>query len=397
MDIRYERKANQSFMVIEGEPCEVGYEEQMLRQNEVKILLSFYTIEMNRHIEYWHDITGKQSLRDYLEREGLNPETLRQVVLYLGIAYEELTRYLISQEHLYVSADTVFVKKDGLQVAMFFCYRPYVNMTVQEQLLSLWEYFLTIVDHKMEEFMTMCYEIYDLIMSGCFTMEEIQQRIQSLSQSDVGQVEECQSMPYVEKVQLRRENTEGEEIRPSKYDENKYDEELKVDEELWPTKDLDIRKWIQSICQAVMEKLLSVKSLKDKKKELYLPKKEEEDDLIYQPEEEYDRPTILLHGGELACAGKLLYEGSGEEEDILINKEVFRIGSKEKDNDAVLHSSGVSRYHARILKQGESYFLEDLNSKNGTYVNGKQLNYKEKLKLQSMDQVRFADALYRIV
>jgi pSer/pThr/pTyr-binding forkhead associated (FHA) protein len=99
----------------------------------------------------------------------------------------------------------------------------------------------------------------------------------------------------------------------------------------------------------------------------------------------------------MACAGKLLYEGSGEEEDILINKEVFRIGSKEKDNDAVLHSSGVSRYHARILKQGESYFLEDLNSKNGTYVNGKQLNYKEKLKLQSMDQVRFADALYRIV
>ena len=120
MEIHYERKANQSFMVMEGKAVEQTYEEEMLRQNEIKILLSFYTIEMNRRIQYWYDITGKQSLRDYLEREGLYPENMKEILLYLGIAYEEMTNYLISQEHLYMSADTVFVEQTGNHLGLFF-------------------------------------------------------------------------------------------------------------------------------------------------------------------------------------------------------------------------------------------------------------------------------------
>ncbi|MBQ1901175.1 MAG: FHA domain-containing protein [Lachnospiraceae bacterium] len=382
MEIKYERKANQSFMVMEGEPCDLGYEEQMLRQNEVKILLSFYTIEINRHIEYWHDITGKQSLRDYLEREGLTPEILNQIVLYLGIAYEELTKYLISQQHIYVTADTVFVEQEGRDIALFFCYRPYRNMAVQEQLISLWEFFLTIVDHKMEEFVKLCYELYDVITRGNFTMEGIQERIQEFSQSQNSLPKPNIEQPYVEKVELKRKETE----------DNDMLEELEIEDE--SKENMDVFQILRDAFQTMWK---HIQILKEKNKVKFIPEQEAEDDYIYDPEEDYSRPTVLLHGGEDLCVGKLLYEGSGEEEDIIINKDIFRIGSRDTDNDAVLHSSGVSRHHARILKQGDSYFLEDLNSTNGTFVNGKQLNYKEKLKLEIMDQIRFADALYRVV
>lgn len=382
MEIKYERKANQSFMVMEGEPCDLGYEEQMLRQNEVKILLSFYTIEINRHIEYWHDITGKQSLRDYLEREGLTPEILNQIVLYLGIAYEELTKYLISQQHIYVTADTVFVEQEGRDIALFFCYRPYRNMAVQEQLISLWEFFLTIVDHKMEEFVKLCYELYDVITRGNFTMEGIQERIQEFSQSQNSLPKPNIEQPYVEKVELKRKETE----------DNDMLEELEIEDE--SKENMDVFQILRDAFQTMWK---HIQILKEKNKVKFIPEQEAEDDYICDPEEDYSRPTVLLHGGEDLCVGKLLYEGSGEEEDIIINKDIFRIGSRDTDNDAVLHSSGVSRHHARILKQGDSYFLEDLNSTNGTFVNGKQLNYKEKLKLEIMDQIRFADALYRVV
>lgn len=382
MEIKYERKANQSFMVMEGEPCDLGYEEHMLRQNEVKILLSFYTIEINRHIEYWHDITGKQSLRDYLEREGLTPEILNQIVLYLGIAYEELTKYLISQQHIYVTADTVFVEQEGRDIALFFCYRPYRNMAVQEQLISLWEFFLTIVDHKMEEFVKLCYELYDVITRGNFTMEGIQERIQEFSQSQNSLPKPNIEQPYVEKVELKRKETE----------DNDMLEELEIEDE--SKENMDVFQILRDAFQTMWK---HIQILKEKNKVKFIPEQEAEDDYIYDPEEDYSRPTVLLHGGEDLCVGKLLYEGSGEEEDIIINKDIFRIGSRDTDNDAVLHSSGVSRHHARILKQGDSYFLEDLNSTNGTFVNGKQLNYKEKLKLEIMDQIRFADALYRVV
>ena len=311
MEIKYERKANQSFMVMEGEPCDLGYEEQMLRQNEVKILLSFYTIEINRHIEYWHDITGKQSLRDYLEREGLTPEILNQIVLYLGIAYEELTKYLISQQHIYVTADTVFVEQEGRDIALFFCYRPYRNMAVQEQLISLWEFFLTIVDHKMEEFVKLCYELYDVITRGNFTMEGIQERIQEFSQSQNSLPKPNIEQPYVEKVELKRKETE----------DNDMLEELEIEDE--SKENMDVFQILRDAFQTMWK---HIQILKEKNKVKFIPEQEAEDDYIYDPEEDYSRPTVLLHGGEDLCVGKLLYEGSGEEEDIIINKDIFRIG-----------------------------------------------------------------------
>ncbi len=35
----------------------------------------------------------------------------------------------------------------------------------------------------------------------------------------------------------------------------------------------------------------------------------------------------------------------------------------------------ASQLHARIIKAGEAYLLEDLGSTNGTYVNGNRINY----------------------
>ena len=35
--------------------------------------------------------------------------------------------------------------------------------------------------------------------------------------------------------------------------------------------------------------------------------------------------------------------------------------------------STVSRKHARIEQEGKNYFVVDLNSKNGTYVNGEKI------------------------
>lgn len=43
------------------------------------------------------------------------------------------------------------------------------------------------------------------------------------------------------------------------------------------------------------------------------------------------------------------------------------------------------------------YFLEDLNSSNGTYVGGEPLNYKTKMSLQKNEVVLFADEKFRFI
>ncbi len=44
--------------------------------------------------------------------------------------------------------------------------------------------------------------------------------------------------------------------------------------------------------------------------------------------------------------------------------------------------------HARITREKEDYYVEDLNSMNGTWLNGKMLAYREKEQLCMNDVIQ---------
>jgi pSer/pThr/pTyr-binding forkhead associated (FHA) protein len=56
----------------------------------------------------------------------------------------------------------------------------------------------------------------------------------------------------------------------------------------------------------------------------------------------------------------------------LLNKPVVRIG-RSPESDILLPDTGVSREHARIFQVGQDYFVEDLGSTNGTWVDGERI------------------------
>ncbi len=57
----------------------------------------------------------------------------------------------------------------------------------------------------------------------------------------------------------------------------------------------------------------------------------------------------------------------------------FTIG-RDADNMLQLDNVGVSRYHARIRREGWPFYIEDLDSTNGTKINGKPIPRKASLK-----------------
>lgn len=59
-----------------------------------------------------------------------------------------------------------------------------------------------------------------------------------------------------------------------------------------------------------------------------------------------------------------------------IEKSEFAIGRK-PDNDLVIEDPAVSGHHARIVKIQEVYFLEDLKSTNGTFVNEQRTDRRQ--------------------
>jgi DNA-binding response OmpR family regulator len=83
----------------------------------------------------------------------------------------------------------------------------------------------------------------------------------------------------------------------------------------------------------------------------------------------------------------ILREGQGMGTRWRVDRDNVIIG-REEDCDIVLPSRQVSRNHARIRRSGGRHILEDLGSKNGTFVNGQELT--EPYPLQDGDEIQVA-------
>lgn len=58
--------------------------------------------------------------------------------------------------------------------------------------------------------------------------------------------------------------------------------------------------------------------------------------------------------------------------EVKLDKPSFTLGRK-PDNDIVLDNQAVSGHHCKFYESGGTWYVEDLNSTNGTFVNGKKV------------------------
>jgi hypothetical protein len=90
------------------------------------------------------------------------------------------------------------------------------------------------------------------------------------------------------------------------------------------------------------------------------------------------RCRLLLRNGPLAGQGFTLHQ------------DMTTIG-RTAGNDLILPDPTVSRYHARLAFHNGQWFLEDLKSSNGTFVNGVRIN--RPAPLMDGDELRMGDEL----
>jgi|GEM_PF-710680 len=84
----------------------------------------------------------------------------------------------------------------------------------------------------------------------------------------------------------------------------------------------------------------------------------------------------------------IVKDQDGSESYFPLEKDIVVLGKDDLEagirNDINFNDITVSRRHARIIKNGEDYFIEDLGSKNRTFVNGQEI---KKTKLRHGDKI----------
>lgn len=69
----------------------------------------------------------------------------------------------------------------------------------------------------------------------------------------------------------------------------------------------------------------------------------------------------------------------------------FILGKMKNRVDEIIEAEGISRLHAMIKETDGKYYLSDLNSLNGTYLNGEMLMTNSTAEISDGDVISLAD------
>jgi serine/threonine protein kinase len=116
------------------------------------------------------------------------------------------------------------------------------------------------------------------------------------------------------------------------------------------------------------------------------------------PDEDFDDEdsTIQLNLKDMSSSARIVIVDKNvtialpQKLEVIIGR---TFGNSEADVDLEPYEAsgaGVSRRHARILRQGERWMIEDLNSLNGTFVNDTQIKPGRPVKLKNGDYIRLS-------
>ena len=76
---------------------------------------------------------------------------------------------------------------------------------------------------------------------------------------------------------------------------------------------------------------------------------------------------------------------SGHRQRVTLTASTYRIG-RQADNDLVLRDNRASRHHAQIVQENGDYYVEDLESRHGVWVNGERIT---RARLRASDTIGF--------
>ena len=111
--------------------------------------------------------------------------------------------------------------------------------------------------------------------------------------------------------------------------------------------------------------------------------------------------TVLLNSGNYARGSSpraFLIGKNGER--VAITNSGFTIGKENTSgvsNDYTIKNSSVSRNHAMFEIRDGRYFVVDMTSLNGTFVNGSRINSNVRVEVNNGDTIVFANVEYRFV
>ena len=358
-EITYKRDMGISYMIIPAMP-EISFDEKCMLRKTVEGTLPMEKCYVSSVGQYWYNISGKQALDAYCRMHSVGKDIFFRIILRLCQLIERLEWRLIDINCLVLDPELIFINMYEEEV--YFIMYPHHKDGLSQELQQLLEYLLARIDHKEEEAVRCAYQLYEMVLSESVSIEDIKRVV-------------VKSQKVCTDIIPTQEPQKEEEKEPIAHEDATVYQKIleKARGKVQPYYD-EVRKRISCL----------------------FPKEAPEPVIVYPEEEiieeEAVHPTVCL-ASDKKDIGELHSDHRNVFGDYQLDKDSYLIGKSAKV-DVKLDKDTASQLHARIEHQDGIYYIEDLNSTNGTYVNEELLSYKTRRALQSGDSVRFGDVRF---
>jgi hypothetical protein len=436
MDIKYYREALHNYLILKIDEADTdSYQYKMLENNQVKGIIPFTIRRMDGETAIYYEIDSKQSIANMYSNRRIPYEKLKKLLNSIVEVTEEISRFFLDENHLMLAGDYIF--EDLSTGSFYFLYNPdYENSNAESFFASL----LEMIDINDQEASELIYDICERIKpeGPCFSMVigEILKKKKSVDDTLISQ-------SVFSEDDIDQEDSDDE---VAKADEKRKGIGIKlplgasmlmaalfamVAGALWYIRAvyiltyeenlLDIVVFMVSVMMSLICFIKTIKASGSNKPIIRKSKRHKDDeeyeddedakpeeitevksapavvhmqDTVYSPEEDDENEeTVLLN---FNFAGKMhkLYSATDGIQNIPLDNLPVVIGKLSSCADAVIKDPTVSRMHAKVFSIGGEMMLQDLNSKNGTFINGIRLLPNEKRIITADDEISFGKCAF---
>ncbi|MCR5420917.1 MAG: FHA domain-containing protein [Lachnospiraceae bacterium] len=440
----YDNGINGNYLILESDSCSDGsYKSRMIVENHIPSFLDCNISRADGKEKYIYDITSKVSLYSLYEKKEMDHGFICSLISALASGPEAANEYLLPCEHLLFDPAHIYVDTGSGRI--LWCYYPGSETLLKDGMNHLAEYILEKADHTDDAATKIAYELYKQIVNEDYTFRKLIFDTQIRSEGDKEEDEnfiireeddfylpdedDMPEIPMFGKMIIGV--CAGILIIISGVILTAVLYKSKVLIDLFNLREMQIFICLTGAMSVLLPVLVLLKwviKVVKFRKRLENAEKDIEDIYFYTSNDRIqnsdtgrlEKESVIFTKKLVPVPGiipektigdtvKLVDENSCENEgnvrrlvsfsgknfiELKIDKNPFVIGKKNSLCDGVIIKDDVSRVHAKLEYEDGTYYISDLNSTNGTFVNGCRLKINNKMRLSENDEIKFGQELY---
>ena len=375
LKVNYLRNLKSNRLIFEPEEkflielkSKYAFELGMIEHNEIKGFLKPTLKRVDAHLQLSYDISSLQPLSRVLEVRTMNTDEIKDFIIDTISATKALEEFLLEASSVVLDPEYIFTDLNLKRYSFLYIPRSENN---KEEMKLLLESILDNINKEDKDCLITVYGMLKECQKKDFVINDLEELLDRSVQKEVKRYEpvvDCETETE-NPIECRDKKKKQFNIFGGIFKGNKVKEQTEEEE------------FLEKVFDGY-EPGVSAACLNEEKS-------------VFEVRDEEISNTVLLTDIKLNSSGRVLKSINGKE-DIEISYLPFIIGKQDRICDYVLDVEGVSRIHLKFFEKKGLLYAVDLNSRNGTYINGKKLENEENIEMNNGDIVNICGMSYRL-